>query len=755
MADYTSTQNGNWNTDATWGGGGHPSANDDTATIGHEVTYDAGDSAITWGNVTINNAGVLIFPISSDSTILFNTTGVLTINGGGELRAGTSGAPVDLANHCYFHWPQGAALRIALDFNNSGIINIYGDPTYYGSERYANLNDDWTAGQTLYIEGDYSAKWASGQKFYIHENIAYDNYQNDGHIYTIDTVGAYDSGNDKTPVTIVEAAPGLIFNAVNAGHKSKLIMISRNIQIGDPGAPMTVYGHNAYSEKLRFDSNQDAFYYNLNIQDAMFFGWYNAIAGGYNATFQNIAYISNYWAIYQGTNFVITGDFLTNNGGISGGTNHKITGDFVSNSYGIFQGTNFAVTGDFISDNRAIQLSTNHKITGDFVSNSYGVYQATNIAVTGDFILNSCGTYIGNFYFIIGDFITNTKDIDTSHNVLIHGDLTSINITNISNTIPIAIVYEDCTIASVRRELRIYENAGTILPLTNADGDWQAPDSDNDWILQLTPNSYCSTANNRQVILSPLRDLSVYCNAGLHKITFKIYPYDWTTPLDQDDIYIKARYLTGSGIERTTIQTTFQTYANAGWRECSVTFTTGQEGLVYFNLFCSAYEAGKYVLIDPLWISKSIASTLDVYSLHGVLFKFNPVLPIVTTSIEAKIFTTLSASAAVTTLVSDRIYPQHRPQNENKPSLVYNRVSGHREITLNEGYANLENPRISIEIYATAVDARRSVGDAVISAMEASTRFSAIAAMSPVDFYDPYSGEYRRILDFSIWNHDT
>lgn len=82
MAAYTSTQNGNWNDVNTWGGGGSPDTNADTATIGHEVTYNLGDSAITFNNVTINSSGVLIFPTASDSTLLFDTTGILTVNSG-------------------------------------------------------------------------------------------------------------------------------------------------------------------------------------------------------------------------------------------------------------------------------------------------------------------------------------------------------------------------------------------------------------------------------------------------------------------------------------------------------------------------------------------------------------------------------------------------------------------------------------------------------------------------------------------------
>ena len=128
MATYTSIQDGAWNTDATWDGGGHPSSNDDVAVIGHVVTYDAGVSSTTWGNVTVNNGGMLIFPVDSSWKMLFNATGVLTVNSGGEIRTGTSSAP-DYMGAAYkgqLHWPQGSAARYVLVLNDGGAMNLYG-----------------------------------------------------------------------------------------------------------------------------------------------------------------------------------------------------------------------------------------------------------------------------------------------------------------------------------------------------------------------------------------------------------------------------------------------------------------------------------------------------------------------------------------------------------------------------------------------------------------------------------------------------
>jgi hypothetical protein len=80
MASYTSTQSGNFSNNATWGGGGYPSADADTFTIasGHTVTYDISTPLTTgFGDSVINSGGRLQF--NSNTQIRMN--GNLTING--------------------------------------------------------------------------------------------------------------------------------------------------------------------------------------------------------------------------------------------------------------------------------------------------------------------------------------------------------------------------------------------------------------------------------------------------------------------------------------------------------------------------------------------------------------------------------------------------------------------------------------------------------------------------------------------------
>ena len=534
MATYTSTQDGNWNTDATWGGGGHPSLDNDLAVIGHVVTYDAGDSAVTWGNVTVNNGGRLVFPAAASSTILFNATGILTVNSGGEVRTGANvGDEVGTDYHLYMQWPQGAAVRNVFVLNNGGILNINGDAAFYGGSKYAYLESDWASGQTLYVTGDFSAKWRAGQKFYIHENIAYDSYQNDGHIYTIDSVGAYDSGNDRTPLVIVEGAPGLTFNATYNGHLSKLIMISRNVTAGDPGAGLTVYGYQTYTERLVFDNNQLIANFNIALSDIMFYGWDKAIDGGTNYVGQDIVFVSN-------------------NNGLYSSNYNQITGDFVSNNYGLYSNCNY------------------NQITGDFVSN----------------------TWIANSYFS-----------GTVLNWIFGGDIDgNTNIVDTSGMYKISLILEDCTVSGAnRRPQRIYEGSGTFLPLSSGDGAWQVPPSGNAWIFQASPNSYCTPDLFHQLVLSPMGMVGDWCTSGAKTLTLKIYPVGWGTTLDQDDIFIEAFYLDGTGVSRSKVVTGVGTFANNGWRDLTVAFTAGQDGIVYFQMYIRRYEASAYVLIDPVW----------------------------------------------------------------------------------------------------------------------------------------------------------
>lgn len=157
---------------------------------------------------------------------------------------------------------------------------------------------------------------------------------------------------------------------------------------------------------------------------------------------------------------------------------------------------------------------------------------------------------------------------------------------------------------------RSYRNSGTILSLVSSDGGWQAPPSSSSYILEVTPNSYCDTTYCNKLPLSSVDKMACIAPASATTLTLKIYPLGWGTEaapndviLDQDDVILEVCYLnSASGITRTTVYNTSQTYANSGWRDCSVTFTPSQEGVVYFQLYFTRFETGDTVLVDPEWV---------------------------------------------------------------------------------------------------------------------------------------------------------
>jgi len=120
--------------------------------------------------------------------------------------------------------------------------------------------------------------------------------------------------------------------------------------------------------------------------------------------------------------------------------------------------------------------------------------------------------------------------------------------------------------------------------------------------------------------------------------------------------------------------------------------------------------------------------------------------------IEGKIYAALSGSTTLTGLVSSSIYPDHRYQDDAAPAVVYYRAPGGDRINDLQGYSGKENPIIEITIYADSVDARREVGDAVISVMAATTRFTSLLPTPPFDDYDDETKIYERTLQFSVWN---
>lgn len=629
MGTFNSAGAGNWNTDATWTEAGHPTANDDIVIITHAVTYDVGVSAVTWGNCTLNSGGILIFPIAASSKMLFNATGILTVNSGGELRAGTSGAPIGSSYLCQIHWPQGAAARNVLVLNNGGKIDVYGDPVYYGSAKTAILDSQWVAGGglTLYITGDYSSKWAAGQHFIIHDFAVYASSTTDAESFEISSVGAYDAGNDKTPIVVTAAGDSDTF-VVGA----KLWMLDRNVELLDPGSSWAVNGYGAYTERIRFDNNQDIARDAasiVNINEAIFRGWDRCPDGGDGLTCNGAVFLNNgyglfstidsrmtdciaascYYGVYGGNTFIGTLDIVACYVGMTTTYNIHVGGNIVGCYIGFLDTKNLYLDGNIYSCSRGIDGNEIGILIGNVEKCGYGIYDVKMLRMAGDIKdCSSAGSYFNSNFSLIGSITGNATGIFTPDGVIkikngaFSGNTADMN-SFASMSAEIAVICEDYTIGAVKKELEIYTNVGNIIATHSGDAHWQAPPSGESFILDFAPNSYCNIGKLEWLSLTPdiLNMMFAHVTSGVKTLTFKIYPIGWTSSINQDDIELEVLYLAGAGVTRTRAVNITETYTNAGWRNMTVSFTTGQDGIVYFIINLKKYEAGCYILLDPEW----------------------------------------------------------------------------------------------------------------------------------------------------------
>lgn len=568
-AVYTSTQAGNWNAVATWGGGGWPNAAGDIVNVGHDVAYNVNDVATALGNVTLNSGGILNFATNQDTGFLLGDSAAIDFNGG-ELRIGTKAAVLDKAYTAKIHFVQGVASRTVITQSVDAIVSVYADPDLYGSQMYAALKNNWSAGQTFYVAGDVSSKWISGQLLYVHKYAVYASIETDGITLTIDTVGSYDSGNDRTPITITDAAPGVTFNA-----GGQVINLARNIEFIDPGSSTAVYGWDSYAEHIGMTIGSDTSS-GIVFSDVLFRGWRRAHGYSFRIIGRNLVYLNNDYCILEGGSNDINAVWVSNN--------------FVSARFSLLQG------------------DTGEKYSGKMCSNSICIRRRNALLEECDFIANSAVFSAGWTARMIGSCISNNILFSAvGGNCLLVSSLFELN-TSVASTVagltPKYVVFDTCNIDGTQIDLEIRQNTGDFSPLISGDGDWETPPSGNDYILKAISNNFCGEGFTFRMALEPKYNsaLAVYFEAGPKTLTMKIWPVGFSASLDQDDIYLTATYLnTVSGTSRTTVVTGTGTFANGAWRNLTVDVVPAQAGLVYFNLIMTKYEAGDYVLIDPVW----------------------------------------------------------------------------------------------------------------------------------------------------------
>ena len=121
---------------------------------------------------------------------------------------------------------------------------------------------------------------------------------------------------------------------------------------------------------------------------------------------------------------------------------------------------------------------------------------------------------------------------------------------------------------------------------------------------------------------------------------------------------------------------------------------------------------------------------------------------------ETTLFTTLTTDADVAPLIVNNTSPLTyrlftEPQdNVVKPYVVYFLVTANVPVDLLD-YADKENCRFQIDVYATTPSAARTLADHIVDAVNTGMSLSEIYKSS---FYEQDTKLHRMSLDLSVWN---
>lgn len=136
--------------------------------------------------------------------------------------------------------------------------------------------------------------------------------------------------------------------------------------------------------------------------------------------------------------------------------------------------------------------------------------------------------------------------------------------------------------------------------------------------------------------------------------------------------------------------------------------------------------------------------------------------------LEENLYTYLQTKAAVTALVSTRVYPDAAPQTATLPFLVYTRISTVREHKFGSAgtETGLTQSRIQIDCYASTYSGVSALSEQVRLALSGfrgtfgsgfANRISLVDENDlPADpDYGEQIGVRRKTLDFMVWHQET
>jgi len=583
MANYTSTQSGNFNDPATWGGSGYPSQTGDTFTVsaGHTVTVN-GVYTAELGAGTIN--GILNFSPTINTGLRFGNAS-LTINSGGELRMGTLTNPINANYTSSIFWNITVGDNYGLFINADGTLNICGDPNFYGGVDNTYLYSNWTSGSVIYVVGDFS-NWKNGQEIYIHKGTNYSNYNTDVFKATISGTPIYDG--TKTTITIVESFPGGTFYT-----GGMVVNVSRNVILQKLGANTTIGNYNS-NRPMFYDyhTTTDA---HSNIKDAIFTGFYrlkSCLTTFINCSFRNGNYVSwnqGYPSSFDNCNIVSLSSYTYISSNITI-KNSKIFSCYIP----FLETRNLKVQNSKIYSNSK-SLSTCDVIDIDnetyVYSNYLGICLSSGIS-KAKLGINHLGNTCANTYDIM---IGYSGDYSAGNGLLIKNaklkptglSLTGRNALNVSANSYILVEH----INQIKDTHAKYDTFGDIIKNTSILRSRGAQTS-----IEVVPLSYCS-ADRPVQILGKWVENNVPSSQQTRSI--KIKGEGWTTFPTADQLYFSAEYFDEStGSHTTTIQSTAVLTNNTDWFDFTVTFTPAQEGKVVYQAYIKTYQTASKIYID-------------------------------------------------------------------------------------------------------------------------------------------------------------
>ena len=607
---FTSARNGLWDASDvdTWGQGAnvYPQTAADVVNIGHTVTYNK-VSTTEMGAITINNGGILTF-LNSMSTKLTLGHVDITINNGGELRVGSSGAGLIPYNHqAELVWNTTADNARGINIVAGGKFTVYGDPAYYGSKYDYILATQVvipaaTNAVTVTITGNYAVNFVGGQELLIHKGGAYASYIND--FARLAVVSAANNGANTDISCTVTERPAALTCLVGAD----VLNVSRNVMLYKLGYNANLGQYNTNRPRVTNANLYSSSGFNVNIFDSAISGFSQSIYGCVNV---NVVIRNGLNALYIVNSSVISGIVLSCNYGSQGVMNSFVSAQIVGCSYTIMLGSNSSYSGNIYGNADGIFNRMGYKLTftGAVYSNNRAINVGISCIVTGIIGFDGNGISKPNVYdFVFADTYTG---LGSCGNVLFNNAKLPITPTfQFRNAITTVGRYRFEHYQQVPNAHYIADSFGD---LTKVSTGWTGtpPSGATNCLKTATTQSNLGAASYLDIITQGL--FRVWQKAGT--VVYKVYiqaPTGNNSNYAAADLVLYADYLdnnpAGTGHTATANSTGGITKANDWTQSLAVTATSAADGWVTLYLRLLKYYAATDVFyVDPgIWAGGNI-----------------------------------------------------------------------------------------------------------------------------------------------------